>query len=250
MEGFNAAVLIEMDKLLKKKKLFAAALLSVLSIVIGQIAITVIKNGFGLRITGSSEFPIAVLSVFTYTVLPLFAAFVAIDMFSGEFSANTMKLTLVRPVSRFGVFSAKVAVIAIFIAVNLFLVMLLSTLAGLLFNPSSASLMNFIRIFLSFMATLLPVFAFTLLVVLLSTILRNGLAVFFLSVLLYMGMYIVGIVFSSYSSFFITSMFGWYNLWISASFNGFKILRQLMIMSGCSIMLFTAGFWLFDRKDL
>lgn len=250
MEGFKAAFFIEAVKLLKKKKMIAAAILSILAVLIGQIAVTTIKHGLGLRVVGSTEFPFLVLSIFTYTILPLFATFVAIDMFNGEFSSNTMKITLTRPVSRFGVFSAKVLNLALFIFANLVFVMILSLFAGLLFNMSSASLIGFVRVVLSYLATFFPVFVFSLLVVLISNMLRGGLAVFFLSIIAFLAFNFLGIVFSSYSSFFITSMFDWYMLWISESINGYKIFRQILIMSGCGIMLFTAGYYLFDSKDI
>lgn len=250
MAGFKAAFLNEAFKLMKKKKMMAAAVLSILAVVIGQIAVTAIKHGLGLRVVGGTEFPLVVLSVFAYTILPLFATFVAIDMFNGELASNTMKITLTRPVSRFGVFSAKVLNVAAFIAANLLFVMVLSLIAGLLFNASSAGIMGIYRVVLSYAATFVPVFVFSLLVILLSNAIRGGLAVFFLSVLLFIGLSFLGLVFSHYSSFLITSMFDWYTLWISETVNGLKILRRLLIMIGCGIMLFTAGYYLFDRKDL
>lgn len=250
MEGFKAAFVNEAVKVLKKKKMIAAAVLSILAVIIGQFAVTAIKHGFGLRVVGSMEFPLVVLQFFSYSILPLFATFVAIDMFNGEFSSNTMKITLTRPVSRFGVFSAKVLNVGLFIASNLLFVMVLSLLAGLLFNASSANVLGIVRVMVAYGITFLPVFIFTLLVVLLANLLRGGLAVFFLSVLLFVGFSFLGIVFSNYSSFLITSMFDWYTLWISENVNWFKIMRQLFIMLGCGIMLFTAGYMLFDRKEL
>lgn len=250
MAGFKAAFINEAVKLLKKKKIMAAAILSILAVMIGQIAVTTIKHGLGLRVVGSVEFPIAVLSFIAYTLLPLFAIFVAIDMFNGESSSNTMKITLLRPVSRFGVFSAKVLNLALFIAGNLLFVMVLSLLAGFIFNPSSASLLGIVKVIVSYGLTFFPVFVFALIVVLLSNVIQGGLAVFFLSILVFIGFNFLGIVFSSYSSFFITSMFDWYNLWISESINVFKIFRQILIMSGCGIMLFTTGYYLFDSKDI
>ena len=250
MEGFRAAFLIEILKLSKKKKIMAAAILSILAVLIGQVAVTAIKHGLGLRVVGSTEFPIVVLSIFIYTILPLFSTFVAIDMFNGEYSSNTMKLTLTRPVSRFGVFSAKVSTLAAFIFANLLFVMILSLLAGFLFNPSSASLLGIIRIILAYFSSFLPVFVFSLLVVLLSNLIRGGLAVFFLSIIIFIGFKFLSIFFTQYSSFFITSMFDWYFLWLSETINSYKIFRQLLIMAGSGIMFFTAGFYLFDRKDV
>lgn len=250
MEGFKAAFINESVKLLKKRKMMAAVILSILAVLVGQIAVTTIKHGLGLRVVGSVEFPIVVLSFITYTLLPLFAIFVAIDMFNGESSSNTMKITLLRPVSRFGIFSAKVLNLALFIAGNLLFVMILSLLAGFIFNPSSASLAGILKVVLSYGLTFFPVFVFALIVVLLCNVIQGGLAVFFLAILVFIVFNSVGIVFSSYSSFFITSMFDWYTLWISESINVFKIFRQILIMSGCGMMLFTTGYYLFDRKDI
>ncbi|WP_438445426.1 ABC transporter permease [Gorillibacterium sp. sgz5001074] len=250
MAGFKAAFVNEAVKLLKKKKMMASAIFSILAVLVGQAAVTAIQHSLGLRVAGSTEFPLVVLSIMTYTILPLFATFVAVDMFNGEFSSNTMKLTLMRPVSRFGVFCAKVLNLALFIAVNLLLVLVLSLIAGLLFNWSTASLMGVFRVMLSYAATFFPVFVFSLLVVLLSNVIRSGLAVFLLAVLAFIAFNVSGVIFSRYSSFFITSMFDWYTLWISDAFNFFKLLRQALILLGCGIMLFTAGFALFDRKDL
>ncbi|WP_281888602.1 ABC transporter permease [Paenibacillus sp. YYML68] len=250
MPGFKAACQVEAVKLLKKRKLMFAAILSILAVVVGQIAVTAIKHGLGLRVVGSTEFPLVVLSMFAYTILPLFATFVAIDMFSGEFSSNTMKITLTRPVSRFSVFCAKVLNIGGFIAANLLFVLVLSLIAGYLFNMSTASLSGVWNVIVSYAATFFPVFVFSLLVVLLANVLRGGLAVFFLSVIAFVAFMFLGVVFSSYSGFFITSMLDWYTLWIAESTNVFKLVRQSLILIGCGIMLFTAGYYMFDRKDI
>ena len=250
MAGFKAAFVNEMVKLLKKKKLIAAAILSVLGVLIGQAAVTAFQAGFGLRIAGSTEFPLLVLLVFTYTILPLFTTFVAIDMFNGEWNAGTMKLTLTRPVSRFGVFCAKVGNIAAFILVNLLFIMLVSLIAGFIFNPGSSGIVGILRVLLAYLVTFVPIFVFALLVVLLCNVIRSGLAVFFLSVLVFVGFIAIGLLYSRFSSFLFTSQLSWYTLWISDSINPFKLLRQTMLLSGCGLMLFTAGYYLFDRRDL
>jgi len=250
MPGFKAAFTNELFKLLKKKKLIISVILSIIAVLIGQAAVTAVQTGFGLRIAGSTEFPLIVLPVFMYTILPMFATFVVIDMFNGEFTSNTMKLTLTRPVSRFGVFTAKVANVALFIMGNLMFVMILSLVVGFIFNPASTGLIGVLRVILAYAATFFPVFVFSLLVVVLSNMLRSGLAVFFLTILLFIGFIVLSFLFSQYSSFFITSLFDWYSRWISESMNVFKLMRQALLLLGYGIMLFSAGYYLYDRKDL
>lgn len=84
MAVFRAALVNEIEKLYKKKKVLVAILLSLAVIVIGQLAIVGVRSGFGLRGAGSIEFPILVLSLVVNTILPLITALVAIDSFSGE----------------------------------------------------------------------------------------------------------------------------------------------------------------------
>ena len=100
MESFKATLINEIEKLYKKKKIIVAAILSFIIIILGQIAMTCLKSGFGIRAVGSMEFPILVLSLVANTVIPLFTALVTIDCFIGEFSHNTIKVALTRPVTR------------------------------------------------------------------------------------------------------------------------------------------------------
>ena len=136
-----------------------------------------------MRLAGSAEFPLIVLPFFVYTILPMFATFVAIDLFNGEYSAGTMKITLTRPVSRFSVFTAKVTSVALFILGSLMFVMLVSMLAGFIFNPVSAAFMGLVRAAAAYLVSFLPVFVFALLVILLSNLVRSrGDGIFLISV--------------------------------------------------------------------
>ncbi|MGI6120588.1 MAG: ABC transporter permease, partial [Desulfosporosinus sp.] len=233
----------------KKKKALVAVLLSLAVIVIGQLAIVGVRSGFGLRGAGSVEFPILVLSVVVNTILPLFTALVAIDSFSGEFSQNSMRITLTRPVSRFKIFTAKITAIIIFILVTLLLLLIFSLLAGFIFNTNSATLGSLSRTVLSYFVSLLPLIILALGIVLLANLLKSGISVFFVSILVFIVLTILGVVFSRYSSLLITTQLGWYNLFLVNSFPLEKIVRQFLIMLGSGIMLFTAGFYLFDKRE-
>lgn len=250
MEGFKAAFINEIDKLYRRKKALVIVILSLVMIVFGQLAIIGLRSGLGLRGTSSTEFPILVLSVLVNTLLPLFVALIAADIFTGEFSQNTMKLSLMRPVTRLKLYSAKVAAIGVFALANLLIVMVLSTITGFLFNASTATASGLVKVVLSYLISLLPIMVLALGIVLLANIFRSGTTVFFLSILLFILSKAVGIVFSQYSSLLITSMMGWYGLWIADPMPLGKILRLFIIMAGYAIMFFTAGFYLFDKRDL
>jgi ABC-2 type transport system permease protein len=250
MEGFKAAFINEIEKMYKKKKAIVVVIISLVVIVLSQLIVTGMRTGFGIRGVNSSEFPFTVLTVLVYTILPLFTALMAIDVFAGEFSQNSMKIALTRPVTRLKLFSAKIAATAFFVFANLFTVMVLSTLTGFIFNPASFTVSGFVRILVSYVITLIPILTLVLVVVLLANIFRSGSGTFFLCIILFLASIVLGYVFSQYSSLFITSMLNWYKLWIADSFPVLKILRLFLIMAGYGIMAFTAGFYLFDKKDL
>jgi len=101
----------------------------------------------------------------------------------------------------------------------------------------------------SYMVSLLPMVVLALGIVLLANVLKSGTSVFFVSILIFIVLKVLGVVFSQYSSLFMTTQLDWYNLFLVNSFPLGKILRQFLIMIGSGIMLFTAGFYLFDKKE-
>lgn len=249
MVEFNAALINEIEKLYKKKKIIVAAIVSLIFIVIGQLAIVGVRSGFGLRGASSMEFPILVLTVVVNTILPLFTALVTIDSFSGEFSQNTMKIAITRPITRLKFFTAKIVAIMFFVLTNLLFVMIFSIIAGVIFNSNSFTFQGITRIVVSYLVTILPMMILVLLIVTFTNIIRSGIGVFFLSILVFIIFKALEIIYSQYSGIFFTSMFNWYNLWIMSSFPLLKIFRQFMMMCSYGILLFTFGYYLFDKKD-
>lgn len=249
MMEFKAALINEIEKLYKKKKILVSALISFIVIVLGQIVIIAMRNGFGLRGVSSMEFPILVLSIISNIILPLFTILITIDSFSGEFSHNTIKLSLTRPITRLKLFTAKLTAIIVFILSNLIFVMIFSMAAGFIFNSNTISLLSFSRIVLSYLITLFPMIVFSLIIIFLVNIFKNGISVFFLSILIFIIFKFLSIIFFQYSGLFFTSMFDWYKLWIMDRLSLYKIFCEFMMMLSYGIIFFTGSYYLFDKKD-
>lgn len=249
MAMFKIALVNELEKLYKKKKVLTAILLSLAVILIGQLGVLGVRTGYGIRGAGNAEFSLLVLSIVVNAILPLFTALVAIDSFSGEFSHNTMKLTLTHPVSRFKIFAAKIMSISLFILTILFLLLVLSLITGFLFNTNSASFADVLKTVVAYGVSILPQIVLALGIVLITNLFKSGVSVFFISVLAFLGFKVLGLVFSQYGNLFFTNYLDWYTLWLSQNFPILKILRQFLLMMGYAIMLFTAGFYFFDKKE-
>ncbi|WP_425801440.1 ABC transporter permease [Desulfitobacterium sp. Sab5] len=249
MGVFKIALINELEKLYKKKKVLAAIILSIIVVLVGQLSVLGVRTGFGIRGAGKVEFPMFVLSVVVNTILPLFTALVTIDCFSGEFAQNTIRATLTRPVSRFKIFAAKIAAIALFILTILFLLLILSLISGLIFNANSATGSDVLKTVIAYTVSSLPQIIIGLGIVLIANVFKSGVSVFFISILCFLGIKVLEIVFSQYSGMLITAQLDWYTLFLSQSFPFMKIVRQLFLMMGYGIMLFTAGFYFFDKKE-
>jgi ABC-2 type transport system permease protein len=249
MVEFKAALINEVEKLYKRKKVLVAVIISLIFIILGQVSMVVLRTGFGLRGVSSMEFPILVLSVVVNTILPLFTALVTIESFSGEFSQNTMKIALTRPISRLKFFTAKLTAIMIFILANLLFVMIFSMLAGCLFNSNSFTLKSFIGVVISYVVTLIPMIILSIVITFFTNIIRSGIGVFFLSIFAFVTFKGLGIIFYRYSGIFLTTMMNWYTLFLMDTIPAFKIFLQFMMMLSYGIIFFTAGYYIFDKKE-
>lgn len=250
MDVYKAVVINEIEKILKRKKAVVIIIISFLAIIIGQLIVIGTRSGWGLGVVGGAQFPLLVLDVFNNSILPLFTALAAIDMFTGEFSHNTMKITLTVPASRFKVYLGKITAIAFFILANLLIIMLLGLLMGIIFNPSNGVIAEIPKIIAAYIVSALPMLSLALVIVLFANLLKSSTSVFFIAILVFLACKVLGIVFPKYSTLFITSLLDWYKLWIASSLPFFKLLREFLMMAGYAIIFFTAGFYLFEKKNL
>ena len=247
MSSLKAAYINELYKLSKRKKIVVSCILSVVAVLVAALIVSVANNFMGICITGESEFSILVLSVLNYTLIPLFTIFVCIDMVGGEFTSQTIKMVLTRPVSRVKVYLSKALAAATFIILNLLFVMVTSLIVSLFIKGTLA---GFGRICVAYIASFFPLFVFALLTMLISNIFKGTGSAFFLSVLLFLACNIVGFFFGQLQSFLFTSAFNWYTLFLGSYINFHKIFRMFMALVGMGLMLFGIGCYLFDKKNL
>ena len=250
MKPFKAALINEAEKMYRKKKAIVIVVISLVSIILGQLMILIARKGLGIRGVSGVSFPLFVLDIFVQTILPLFTILVAIDVFSGEFSRNTMKIAVSAPITRFKLFSAKVTAVGVFTMINLMVVMILSLLIGIILDFSSLSIEGILQVFISYVVTIVPVMALALTIIFFANIFRSGTAIFFLAILAFLVQKIVELYYSSFSSILLTSMLYWHKYWDITSLSPSLLLKEFFLMAGYVIIFFTAGYYLFENKDL
>ncbi len=226
METLKAAYKNEIYKISKKKKITVTFIFSFFSVIVAAIIVCFLNSFAGIRITGSSDFSIMVLTVLSYSFFPLFTAFICIDMFAGEFADGTIRFTLTGLASRFKVFLGKTLAIATFIMVNLIVVMILSLVVSIFIN---SSVPNLLKIVLAYIMEFFPQLIFALVVVFFSNISKGTTGAFMLSILVFLAFNGFGMIFPHFKSFLFTSAFDWYTLVLGSYMNFGKILRVFLI---------------------
>lgn len=247
MGTLKAVYINEMFKISKKKKITSTVIISLLSVIVAAIVVYSLNNFAGISVTKSSEFSIMVLTILSYSLLPLFTVFISIDMFAGEFADHTIKFTLTGPASRFKVFLGKILAIATFILGNLIIVGLFSVFLSLIIN---GGVTNVFRILLSYIMAFLPIFIFALTVVLISNFMRGTSSAFMFAIFVFLVFNGLGLALPQIKSFLFTSTFDWYRLILGSYINYGKIFRIFSILIGYGIMLFTTGYYLFEKREI
>jgi ABC-2 type transport system permease protein len=234
----------------KKKTLFFLAMTIVLPIG-ASLLIANFQSSIGIGAISSKDFPIVMLGLFTTIFLPLFVFMGAADQFSGEIGDRTLKVVLTRPISRFKVFASKQISLGIYIAAYLAAALLASIISSMLLKGSSGSLgMAVMDWIIAYGAAFLPLATLSIAAVLLAQFFSSSSGALTMSILLYIATKAAAFFFPQVSTYSPTAYTDWHLMWIGSGVATDKVFSVFMFLLACSILFFTAGFYLFDKKEL
>lgn len=202
----------------------------------------------GVGATLSHDLPQLMLSLFTTALLPLFLFMAAAESFSGEFADRTIKLVLLRPVSRAKVHASKVLALLLYAASLLALLWLVSLAAGLALHTKAAiagmfdSIVAYTTAFVA-MAAIVSAASFV------AQWLRSGVGALALCVVLYLGSKLLPLFFPGAAAWSFVSYTNWHTLWIGGAADTGKLLQLFVLLLSSSMISYTAGWFLFERKQ-
>ncbi|WNR43949.1 ABC transporter permease [Paenibacillus roseipurpureus] len=233
---------------MKKKTIFFLAVTLLLPLLAGML-LSKFQNGIGVGAISTDDFPIIMLGMFTSIFLPLFVFMGAADVFSGEMGERTMKNMLLRPLSRFKVFASKQLALGIFIALYLVVALIASIVAAMFFDHFGG-LRSVGNWFLAYGAAFLPLLVLSIAAVCLAQFFSRSSSALTVSILLYLTFKVAAFFLPQIATYSPTAYTDWHTLWVSGSMVTGKIASIFMFLSACSILFFTAGYYLFDKKEL
>ncbi|MFD0714453.1 ABC transporter permease [Paenibacillus sp. GCM10027626] len=247
MYSLKANWLNEMEKLWARRKTKVFLLLSILIPAASAAVLANVQNASALVAGFGADLPMLMLSLFTALLLPLFLFMMAVESFAGEIAERTIKLVLVRPVSRAKVFASKVLALAAYAIIHLGAVGLASVLAGLFVNRSLqwSSLLESI---VAYGVAFVPMITVALIAVLIAQSMNNSIGALALILFLYIFAKLLPFIFPSVAVWSAYSYTNWHTLWIGSGVSPTKLFTAFGILLSYCIMAYAGSMMMFERK--
>ncbi|MCD1259624.1 ABC transporter permease [Paenibacillus athensensis] len=250
MASLYASFWNETMKLTLRKKMLWFLGVTLLLPVAAGLLLGRLQSGIGIASVGAGDFPVVMLGLFTTLFFPLFIFMGAADQFAGEIGDRTMKLALTRPITRLKVYAGKLLALALFIALLLAAGLAASALAGLWLNGAAGLGGGLAESLLAYAAAFAPLLTLSLGAALLAQLFASGSGALTVSLLAYIALKAAGFFFPQALTYSPTAYTDWHLLWIGSGAGAGHIAGVFMFLAACSILFFTAGYALFERKEI
>lgn len=243
-------VLNESEKIFRRKRT-VVFLASTILIPVGILmAVVLLQNKTGILAISSGQFPFLVLSLFANILLPLFIFTITADLFAGELQDKTLKLVLTQPITRSGVYLAKIMAVVVFNIVSLSILMIVSLSASVFLDGVQRLITELPQIMLSYAVTLIPMALVGVTGIFVAQFFKNGGSALTMSVFLFLGSKAASLVFPSISQLLPFSYNDWYLFWLNGTLGLTKLFYSFIVMFSYALIFFALGSYFFEKKDI
>ncbi|WP_068618619.1 ABC transporter permease [Paenibacillus tuaregi] len=248
MSNWKSAYVNELVLMMYRKKVVIIAVFSAILPVLAALLMRSLQPLLGLFAV-SSSFPVEMLGLFTSVWLPLVMLTLTADLFPQEVSGRTLKLILIRPVTRLQVFLGKVAALATVIGALL----VISGLVSYLCMAAAGTSAGFSEVLLTAKAYLAgygAMLAILTLFVFVAQFFKSVSGYILVMISLYAAIKLAPFLNSSIAAFSPASYTGWHLLWLSPYVSGSRLLTGALFLTASCVLFLSLGYYKFDRKDL
>ncbi|QIB68532.1 ABC transporter permease subunit [Aminipila butyrica] len=253
MRTFTASLKNELMKISKRKKFLILLIIEILiCLLCGGINYLIGKASAG-AISASlmlSNMPMNMLSFFIQIYIPLIIFMAACDLFAQEVQDGTIRASFMRPVSRFKLYVSKLSAVTIMSVVYLFVLFVLTTIIKLVGGSNMASAAGLLESFFAYFLDIFPLIVLILFTAMINQFLNSPSLSIVLCVIIYIGLYILGIVVPQSSGLLFTGYLEWHNLWLGVTLPVFSMLSKIGLLLGYGLVFGCIGYYLFERKEV
>jgi len=249
MHSLYANAVNEWEKTWARRRTKGFLLLTLILPAAAAFVLAAVRNRLAFVAGLGDNLPLIMLGLYTFAVLPLFMMMTAADSFSGETASRTLKLVLVRPITRAKIFASKVLAIAAYVAVQLAALWIVSSVAEWLAGGggSAGAWLDNLQ---AYAAAWLPMMAIGLIAVFVAQWFRQSTGAMALVILLYAAAKLLPVVLPQLAVWSVFSYTDWHMLWIGGGAQAGKLANTAALLLAYCIMAYMAGWMLFERKQL
>lgn len=247
MHSLKAGIINELYLLLYRRKTIFFLLASAILPILFAVSLHSLQPFLGL-VAVSRSFPIDMLGLYTMLWIPLFIFLTAADQFPNEVTTRTLKLALLRPITRFQVFLAKMAALVIGIAA-LLTILGTVTVASSLFVGDAGSF-QWTDVFKTYFASFISMTALSAMFVFVSQFFNSASGSFAFSIVLYAAAKLAPFFVPSVSAFTPVAYTDWHLLWLNPVVSSGRLITTSLFLGSSCILFFTLGYFIFNRKEV
>lgn len=248
MKLFLAGTRNEFEKLLAKKKYYVFFIIEIaICVLLLLIESAINRVSEGLVNIAIVDMSLMMLTFFIQVYIPLIIFMASCDSFSTEAQDGTIKAVLMRPISRLKIYLSKITAIMLMALVFLASLFLTTILLEILF---SGGVRSFWVSFGAYLLDIVPLFILLLMAVLINQFTKSSTLAMFVLILVYVLLLIVGIFIPQLSGLLFTGYSQWHNIWIGQTIPFWPLLSKIGLLAGYGTIFMSAGYYLFDRREI
>ncbi len=248
MNNLKANIINEVQKLFLKKKITVFLIITAIICFLSAFFISSIQEKLVFIAVDSVSFPLMTLSIFTNIFLPLFIFMTVAELFSGEVGDKSLKLVLVRPISRLKIFISKNIAIAIYISINLIVVFVVSMLSSMLLDGKSS--FSIPHIMFAYFIDIFPAVILALFASFIAQFFKSSSGAIITCILFFIAIKGLSLFVSGLNNIVFTSYLNWYSIWSIGEFSFLRTINILFMILSYGVIFFTAGYYFFDKKEV
>lgn len=236
----------EFRKLTFRKKYLVITILGALVCILrlgGSMLITKLSGG---EIVIRTNLMTEMLGFIMDILVPMVLFMAVCDLFSSEIQEDNMKAALMRPLTRFKVMLSKslaAVLIGCAVTVAMFFICLLIQIV------SGGGIKNAPLTFVAYVIDMVPFFALVAMATFINMLTKSPTLSMLLCIAIYIFFKYLNIYVSPYGQMVFTAYSQWHKIWIGSSLPFGALCNKVGILFGSVLILYTASYIIFDRKD-
>lgn len=236
----------ELQKLMIKKKYLVITILGAVVCLLrlgGNLLIAKVSGG---EVVIKSNLVFGMLGFVTDILVPLVVFMAVTDLFASEAQEDTLKASLMRPLTRFKVMTSKS--LAVFI-LGCVVMLIMFAVCFVIQFVSGNSLADVPQTVAAYVIDMVPVFALVAMAVLINMIAKGPNLSMLLCIVVYIFFKYLNLYVSPIGQMVFTAYSQWHKIWIGSLLPFGALMSKVGILFGSILILYTVSYIIFDGKD-